>query len=148
MWATKGKVHLDSSLDCWDLSEKGGNSTLPTWAAQLGGRLPAWHTDNTEPCSTLFDILLGQGKQYLLTVSLGSILGSCCFIAVVDRIQRRRFLTTSFIVLSVLFMITGGVYYGVNQRVGAPATVALVAICHFMFNFGKKPESEIDFCNA
>lgn len=36
----------------------------------------------------------------------------------------------------VLFLLTGGVYYGVAHTRGAPATVVCVAICHFFFNFG------------
>jgi PHS family inorganic phosphate transporter-like MFS transporter len=36
-----------------------------------------------------------------------------------------------------MFVITGGVYYGVNHSSGAPATLVLVAVCHFLFNFGK-----------
>lgn len=36
----------------------------------------------------------------------------------------------------VLFLLTGGVYYGVAHTRAAPATVVCVAICHFFFNFG------------
>lgn len=36
----------------------------------------------------------------------------------------------------VLFLITGGVYYGVAHTSAAPVTVVCVAICHFFFNFG------------
>lgn len=35
-----------------------------------------------------------------------------------------------------MFVATGAVYYGVAHGSGAPATVALVAVCHFVFNFG------------
>lgn len=39
--------------------------------------------------------------------------------------------------LMVLFIITGGVYYGVAHTAAAPVAVVCVAICHFFFNFGK-----------
>ncbi len=54
-------------------------------------------------------------------------------------IPEEKWLTTSFLLLAVLFLITGGVYYGVNHTPGAPATVVLVAICHFAFNFAYAP---------
>lgn len=101
------------------------------------GGLPSWQTDSTQPCSTIYDVLLEQTKQYLLTVSIASIAGSVCFVMAANRIPRRQWLTISFLVLALLFVITGCVYYGVNRRPAAPATVVLVAICHFMFNFGE-----------
>ncbi|KAF5517525.1 Repressible high-affinity phosphate permease [Colletotrichum aenigma] len=79
---------------------------------------------------------LEQAKQYLLTVSLASIAGSACFVIFANRIPRRLWLTISFFVLAILFVITGCVYYGVNRTEGAPATIVFVALCHFMFNFG------------
>jgi PHS family inorganic phosphate transporter-like MFS transporter len=83
-------------------------------------------------------VLIQQTKQYILTVSLASIAGSACFIIFANRIPRKKWLTVSFFVLAVLFIITGGIYYGVHQDAAAPATVVFVAICHFMFNMGKK----------
>ncbi|KAJ2975548.1 hypothetical protein NQ176_g5461 [Zarea fungicola] len=77
-----------------------------------------------------------QTKQYLLTVSLASISGSVCFILFANRIPRRQWLTASFVILAILFVITGGVYYGVHRGNAAATTVVFVAICHFMFNFG------------
>ncbi|GKT89864.1 phosphate transporter [Colletotrichum tofieldiae] len=100
-------------------------------------RPPVWQTDATLPCNTIYDVLLEQAKQYLLTVSIASIAGSACFVMAANRIPRRLWLTVSFFVLAILFVITGCVYYGVNRTPGAPATVVFVALCHFMFNFGR-----------
>jgi MFS transporter, PHS family, inorganic phosphate transporter len=133
MWATTGPTALDNRLPCWNSTLAGGNSTLPRWK-ETG--LPVWQTDATLPCNTIYDVLLEQAKQYLLTVSLASIAGSVCFVLFANRIPRRQWLTVSFFLLALLFVITGCVYYGVNRRPGAPATVVFVAICHFMFNFG------------
>ena len=134
LWATTDPVDIGPSLPCWDTTLDGGQSRVQEWN-KTG--LPTWQTDATHPCNTIYDTLLEQSKQYLLTVSIASIAGSACFIFAANRIPRRQWLTTSFIVLTILFLITGGVYYGVAHRPGAPATVALVAICHFMFNFGE-----------
>lgn len=134
LWATTDPVNIDSSLPCWESALQGGKSLVQGW--NVTG-LPTWQTDATHPCNTIYDTLLEQSKQYLLTVSIASIAGSACFIFAANRIPRRQWLTTSFIVLTILFLVTGGVYYGVAHRRGAPATVALVAVCHFMFNFGE-----------
>ncbi|KAH0527688.1 hypothetical protein TsFJ059_002648 [Trichoderma semiorbis] len=133
MWATTKPAKINSQLSCWNSSLPGGNSTVPGWVT---AGLPAWQTDKTEPCNTIYDVLIQQTKQYILTVSLASIAGSACFIFFANRIPRRRWLTVSFFVLAILFIITGGVYYGVHQEAAAPATVVFVAICHFMFNMG------------
>ncbi|RGP76614.1 hypothetical protein FSPOR_45 [Fusarium sporotrichioides] len=133
MWATTTPTKIDDSLECWTSSLRGGNSTVPDWATD---GLPVWSTDATHPCNTIYDVLIEQTKQYLLTVSLASIAGSACFVVFANRIPRRQWLTASFLVLAGFFVITGCVYYGVHQKQGAPATVVCVAICHFMFNFG------------
>ncbi|RMJ12549.1 hypothetical protein BHE90_009864 [Fusarium euwallaceae] len=133
MWATTKPTPIDARLECWNSSLQGGNSTVPQWA--IDG-LPVWSTDATHPCNTIYDVLIEQTKQYLLTVSLASIAGSACFVLFSHRIPRRQWLTASFLVLAGFFVVTGCVYYGVHQKDGAPATVVFVAICHFMFNFG------------
>ncbi|KAM0242584.1 hypothetical protein ACHAPO_001005 [Fusarium lateritium] len=134
MWATTTPTKIDDSLECWASSLRGGNSTVPDWATD---GLPVWSTDATHPCNTIYDVLIEQTKQYLLTVSLASIAGSACFVVFANRIPRRQWLTASFLVLAGFFVITGCVYYGVHQKQGAPATVVCVAICHFMFNFAE-----------
>lgn len=99
--------------------------------------MPSWQADVSHPCDTIYDTLMTQGKQYLLTVSLASIAGSACCTAFINRFHRRHFLTWSFVLLMVLFVITGGVYYAVAHTSRAAITVVLVAVCHFFFNFGK-----------
>jgi PHS family inorganic phosphate transporter-like MFS transporter len=132
LWATTGKVEINSSLSCWNTTLPGGESVVPKWRAGL----PVWQTDVTQPCQTIYDVLLQQAKQYLLTVSIGSILGCLAFVFAVNLIPRRQFLTWSFISLAILFGITGGVYYAVHHGPHAVATTVMVGICHFAFNFG------------
>ncbi|KAH8202646.1 hypothetical protein TruAng_003132 [Truncatella angustata] len=133
MWATSRHKSLDDRLWCWTSTLPEGNSTVPSWKTS---GFPNWATDQTMPCNTIYDVLLEQTKQYLLTVSISSIAGSICFIYFANRLPRKQWLTISFLVLAALFIITGGVYYRVAYTNGAPATVTLVAICHFAFNFG------------
>lgn len=120
---------------------------MPRWQAR-GGALPAWATDATNPCQTISEVLVEQAQQYLLTVSASSIAGSAAFIWLVSDKEgggggrfsptwpRRQWLTTSFVALAALFIAAGAVYYGAAHTRAAPATVALVAVCHFAFNFG------------
>lgn len=133
MWTTTSRKPLDANLSCWNSSIPGGESMIPDWAIQ---GMPTWATDATMPCNSIYDVLLQQAKQYLLTVSISSIAGSSCFVFFANRLPRKQWLTVSFLVLAFLFIITGGVYYGVAHTPGAAATVALVSICHFAFNFG------------
>lgn len=133
LWARAFEPELGPNLACWNSTLEGGNSTLPLWK-QTG--IPAWHTDYSQPCFTVYDTLLEQGKQYLVTVSIASILGSLCCTFFINRFNRRHFLTSSFLLLMALFIITGGIYYGVAHTNAAPLTVVCVAICHFFFNFG------------
>lgn len=134
LWATTQPTAIDENLACWNSAFPNGTSTVPDW--QRDG-LPIWQTDATHPCNTIYDVLVEQTQQYLLTVSVASIAGSVCFVIFANRIPRRQWLTSSFLILTLVFMITGGVFYGVHESAGAPATVAFVALCHFMFNFGK-----------
>ncbi|KAI5463027.1 major facilitator superfamily domain-containing protein [Mariannaea sp. PMI_226] len=134
LWATEPASPLNDQLWCWNSTLQGGSSNVPRWAKK--GHLPTWSTDGTHPCNTIYDVLIEQTKQYLLTVSLGSIAGSLCFVLFANRIPRRLWLTTSFLILTLFLIVTGCTYYGVHQTQGAPATVALLALSHFMFNFG------------
>ncbi|EMR71135.1 putative phosphate transporter protein [Eutypa lata UCREL1] len=136
IWATHPAVAIDANLPCWNstLPDGGGTSAVPRW--RDAGALPSWATDATNPCQTISEVLVEQAQQYLLTVSASSIAGSAAFIWFADRLPRRRWLTTSFLVLAFLFIAAGAVYYGVAHTSAAPATVALVAVCHFAFNFG------------
>jgi MFS transporter, PHS family, inorganic phosphate transporter len=132
MWATTHADEVDSRLSCWETDLPGGQSVVPTWVDGL----PIWQTDPTKPCNTIYDVLMDQTKHYLLTVSIGSILGCAAFIFAANFIPRRQFLTGSFVILSILFGITGGVYYRVHHSSYASATPIMVGICHFAFNFG------------
>ncbi|KAK4162088.1 putative inorganic phosphate transporter [Cladorrhinum sp. PSN259] len=134
LWANTTRTAITPDLWCYNLTGLANDTSLvPKWKTD---GLPTWQTDVTQPCNTIYETLIQQTKQYLLTVSLASIAGSACFVYFANRIPRRQWLTTSFLVLMILFLVTGGVYYGVAHTEGSPATVVCVAICHFVFNFG------------
>ncbi|KAK7739540.1 hypothetical protein SLS63_001886 [Diaporthe eres] len=113
LWATSLKPAVTPDLSCWNSTLDGGNSTIPLWN-EYG--IPAWQTDYANPCSTIYDTLLDQAKQYLLTVSIASIAGTACYTFAANRLHRRHFLTASFLLLMVLFLITGGVIFPTSYR--------------------------------
>jgi len=96
---------------------------------------PSWNTNPTE-AKTIYDVLYTNGIQSIETVSVASLIGSILFIFVVDYFPRREWLIISFLLQAVLFIITGGSFYAVFHKNSHSVTVTLVAICHFLFNFG------------
>ncbi|KAJ4295752.1 hypothetical protein N0V88_004454 [Collariella sp. IMI 366227] len=72
LWATTDRVPLTPDLRCWESTLPGGTSLVPGWAT---GGMPTWQTDVTQPCNTIYETLIEQTKQYLLTVSVASIAG-------------------------------------------------------------------------
>jgi len=105
---------------------------------------PSWNTNPTfklDPTSlkstaTIYDTLRNAPIQGMEIVSIASILGSALFIAVVNYIPRRQWLVWSSISQAVLLIITGGAFYAVFHTANNAVTVVLIAICHFLFNFG------------
>lgn len=105
---------------------------------------PTWNTDPThalnittlKSTATIYDSLLNNPIQSMQTVSIASILGSLLFIMVVNYVPRRQWLIYSFISQAVLFIVTGGTFYAVFHKENHAVTVCLVAVCHFLFNFG------------
>jgi PHS family inorganic phosphate transporter-like MFS transporter len=136
MWAIKNEPVIDDRLPCWESSLEGGISLVPEWA---NTGLPVWQTDGKHPCTTIYDVLFEQAIQYLLAVSIGSILGSLCFVLIVDRVPRRQWMVASFAILAALLFITGIVCYCVFETPRAPATIICLGISLFMFNCGPNP---------
>jgi PHS family inorganic phosphate transporter-like MFS transporter len=109
-------------------------------------RPPSWNTnptlgliDSSIPKwnATIYDVLESNATQSIQTVSIASVIGSLFFIAAVNHVSRRRWLVWSFLSLAVLLIITGGTFAAVFHTQSHTVTVVLVAICHFLFNFGK-----------
>jgi PHS family inorganic phosphate transporter-like MFS transporter len=105
---------------------------------------PSWNTNPTDSLNpailisnaTIYDSLVRNPIQSMETVSVASILGSLAFILVVNYVPRREWLIYSFVSQAILFIVTGGSFYAVFHRENHAVTVCLVAICHFLFNFG------------
>jgi PHS family inorganic phosphate transporter-like MFS transporter len=117
-----------------------------TWDSKAGKipTPPSWNTNPTyalnattlKSNATIYDSLLRNPIQSMETVSIASILGSLLFILVVNYVPRRQWLIYSFISQAILFIVTGGTFYAVFHKENHAVTVCLVAVCHFLFNFG------------
>jgi PHS family inorganic phosphate transporter-like MFS transporter len=87
--------------------------------------------------ATIYDVLESNATQSIETVSIASIIGSLLFIIVVNFVSRRRWLVWSFLSLSFFLIVTGGTFFAVFHGQYHTVSVVLVAICHFLFNFGE-----------
>ncbi|OJD37712.1 phosphate transporter [Diplodia corticola] len=113
--------------------------------AALGGRVPTWnvlapsgrlsaheHNDG----NNIHAALVEGAKRNIITVSIGSVLGSAAFILLGDRLPRRRALTLSFVALGALFLATGGAIFATGDTARHALSVALVGLIYFVFNLG------------
>ncbi|CAI6088409.1 unnamed protein product [Clonostachys chloroleuca] len=94
----------------------------------------SWNPGLSNP--SIYEALLENAKRNILTVCLPSLLGSLLVIWLIDYIPRKQFLIYSFLALAMLMFITGGTFRAVAYTEKFPATIVLVALCNFLFNFG------------
>jgi len=106
---------------------------VPTWV--IDPSMPPNNSTSLNP--SIFDVLEQEAKQSIITVSIGSLLGSILFIKFADYIPRKQFLLWSFLWLAVLFAITGASFFGLFQTNLYVITIVLIALCYFSFNFGE-----------
>ncbi|KIW00742.1 uncharacterized protein PV09_07726 [Verruconis gallopava] len=98
--------------------------------------IPSWNTNPQDPDATIYDTLKTNAERSIYTVCIASLAGSALFIFFSNYIRRRNWLIGSFLVQGLVFIISGGTFYAVFHKGSHFETVALVAICHFLFNFG------------
>ncbi|KAF2105049.1 MFS general substrate transporter [Rhizodiscina lignyota] len=86
--------------------------------------------------SNIRSLLISNVKQSLITVSIGSILGTLALIVVINKISRRKLLIYSFLALAGLFCLTGTSFEAARHHPAHILTIVLCGICEFVFNFG------------
>ncbi|KAK7714860.1 hypothetical protein SLS57_006931 [Botryosphaeria dothidea] len=107
------------------------NNTVPTWNVLAPATI---YPDNGG--NTIYATLVEATKRSMITVSIGSILGSLVFILAGDYMPRRQALTFSFVILGTLFAVTGGVIFGTNDSGFHSISIVLVGLIYFIFNLG------------
>jgi len=101
------------------------------------GPVPSWNPNPAKPNATIYQVLRENAKQNLITVCIGSLLGSILLIMIINHVPRRQFLMWSFAWLAVLFAITGGSFFSVFHTDFHAVSIVLIALCHFSFNIGE-----------
>lgn len=72
----------------------------------------------------------------MMTISIGSLVGSLLLIKVINYIPRRSMLAWSFTGLGVLLVITGGAFYAVHETAMHALIIAFYVFCQLLFNLG------------
>ncbi|KAJ5605357.1 major facilitator superfamily domain-containing protein [Penicillium lagena] len=90
-----------------------------------------------DPTYNMLDEISNNARYYIYTISIGSLVGGGLLIFLIDYIPRKTWLVCSFLLLSVLFAVLGGVLVATEFRPGHWATVVLYASCQLLFNLGE-----------
>jgi MFS transporter, PHS family, inorganic phosphate transporter len=98
------------------------------------GTLPDWQT--TDPSQNIYHVLKSDAIQYIITVSIGSVIGSFLLIKFIDYFPRKALLTWSFILLAGLFAVVGGSLFVVEYTTLHALTIAFYVLCQLAFNLG------------
>ncbi|KAF2098772.1 MFS general substrate transporter [Rhizodiscina lignyota] len=96
----------------------------------------AWQADASKPNATIYDVLHDNAVHQLITVSIGSVLGSMILIKVINYFPRKKGLSWSFIIMAIILAATGGSFLGTFQKSTFILTIFLYALCQFFFNLG------------
>ena len=149
LWDQGKWRYLAGTSICWCLLDfafyglglNKANTLAKIWADKptpSGPGLPTWRTQSTlpDPNPTIYDVLYNEAKQSLLSILIGSLVGSIMTILAINRLDRRDFLVATFLVLAVLLCITGGTLLATFHTEDHAATIVLYALCQTIFSFG------------
>lgn len=112
------------------------------WAshpAEPSESLVAGWQDAFDLQTNLYTKLFRDAKQYIITISTGSLLGSVILIYLIDKMRRKTWLIVSFLILAITFAITAATLRAVEFRGQHWLTVTLYIIFQFFFNLGEFP---------
>lgn len=146
-WVEGNWRYLVATSMCWFLLDfafygLGINSPIKLaaiWAsAQSSTTTPSedWQNPYVVNGKQIYNVLFENAKQYIITISTGSILGSVALILLIDKIPRIKWLIGSFIILALFFMITAATLSTVEFTPTHSLTIVFYTICQFFFNFG------------
>jgi MFS transporter, PHS family, inorganic phosphate transporter len=140
--------HLAGTSACWfilDLAFYGLSINSPkTLAALWEEPYPPCADPTITVCQiqsqlspdTFYRLLIANARRSIVTVSVGSIVGSIILIFMIDRIRRRKLLIISFLALAATLAITGISFFTAHHTPEHPITITLFVICNLIFNLG------------
>jgi PHS family inorganic phosphate transporter-like MFS transporter len=101
------------------------NATIPDWENPFDVE------------SNIYHELYGNALRYVVTITLGSLVGSLVMITLINKIPRKGWLICSFLILALLFLVMGATLQAVEFHPSHWFTVVFYIICQFFFNWGK-----------
>ncbi len=90
----------------------------------------------SDPNQTIYEVLRLDGIRSIITISVGSMLGSIILIKMINYIPRQAFLKWSFVGMAVLFAVIGGTYFRAANSDLHALTLVLYVLCQLLFNIG------------
>ena len=100
------------------------NETVPDWQNPF------------DPNTDIYHELFNSAKQYIITISSGSLAGSLALLYFIDNIPRKMWLVYSFLTLAVLFAVLGAFYKYAAFTESHWSIMVFYILCQFFFNFG------------
>lgn len=110
-------------------------SSQPVTDIQKATETPDW-ANPSDPGLSIYETLKQDGIRSIITVSVGSMLGSIILIKVINYVPRKAWLTWSFVAMAVLFAVVGGSYFKAANSDLHALTIVLYIFCQLLFNLG------------
>jgi PHS family inorganic phosphate transporter-like MFS transporter len=109
------------------------------WASSLASDnnagLPMWGNP-ADPTLSIYNALYQDSLHYIITISLGSLLGSIALLKAIDYVPRKAVLAWSFLALGITFAIVGGIYSTVVYTNLHAFLIVFYALLQLLFNLG------------
>ncbi|KAK5329407.1 hypothetical protein LTR70_000556 [Exophiala xenobiotica] len=99
---------------------------------------PVWDTnlDVENPENGIYTILITNSTHSLIISSIGAIVGALLMVYFIDKVNRKEFRLGSFLVLAVLFIVTGATFSTTVQTGFHGVTITLFVLCQLAFYCG------------
>lgn len=110
-------------------------SSKPVANATLANSTPDW-ANPSDPDLSIYEVLRLDGIRSIITISIGSMLGSIILVKAINYIPRKAWLVWSFIGMAVLFAVIGGSYFRAANSDLHGLTITLYVLCQLLFNLG------------
>ena len=140
LWQTGAPGNSSTIAPAWQSYALMLNTTLTVTTTTLdpAGLLsePPAHLTLAVYDTPIYNVILDNARNALISVSIGSLLGSFLLIAVINYLPRKRFLVWSFLALAVLVAATGLSFHYTFRSNAFGATLALYVLCQALFNLG------------
>jgi PHS family inorganic phosphate transporter-like MFS transporter len=106
-----------------------------TNGTSLANDTPDWQNPS-DPNESIYEVLKQDGIRSIITISIGSMLGSIILIKMINYVPRKAWLTWSFVGMAVLFAVVGGTYFKAANSDLHALTIVLYVLCQLLFNLG------------